>query len=76
MYQDLLPDNTYFSRAFSSFGGIGSPEQDWGCALWAGRPGPFFVCSFFRHFARRFWNQTCNNKKIMFNLYIGLIRIH
>lgn len=46
------------SRARSSAGGIGSPEQDWGWALWAGRPGPFFVCSFLRHLARLFWNQT------------------
>lgn len=46
------------SRARSSAGGMGSPEQDWGWALWAGRPGPFFVCSFLRHLARRFWNQT------------------
>jgi hypothetical protein len=30
--------------------------------LCAGRPGPFFVCSFLRHLARRFWNQTCNTR--------------
>lgn len=53
----------YFSLARSSFGGIGSPEHDCGWALWAGRPGPFFVCSFFRHLARRFWNQTCLQRK-------------
>lgn len=50
------------SLALSSAGGIGSPEQDWGWALWAGRPGPFFVCSFFLHLARRFWNHTWNQK--------------
>lgn len=52
-----------FWRSFrwSSSGGIGSPLQLCGWALWAGLPGPFFVCSFFLHFARRFWNHTCNN---------------
>ena len=44
----------------SSSSGIGSPLQVCGCALCAGRPGPFLVCSFFLHFARRFWNHTCN----------------
>ena len=29
-----------------------------GCALCAGRPGPFLVLSCFRHLARRFWNHT------------------
>ena len=38
----------------NSSAGIGSPEQVCGCALCAGRPGPFFVCSFLRHLARRF----------------------
>lgn len=59
------------SRAFSNFfcrlslsfllnssGGIGSPLQLWGWALCAGLPGPFFVCSFFLHFALLFWNHT------------------
>ena len=36
----------------------GSPEQVWGCALWAGRPGPFFVFSFFLYFALLFWYHT------------------
>ena len=45
-----------------SSGGMGSPEQVWGCALWAGRPGPFFVLSSFRHLARLFWNQTWKTK--------------
>lgn len=36
----------------------GSPEQVCGCELCAGRPGPFLVFSFLRHFARLFWNQT------------------
>ena len=48
------------SRLSISSGGIGSPLHVWGWALWAGLPGPFFVLSSFRHFARRFWNQTCN----------------
>ena len=49
------------SRSFrsSSSAGIGSPEHVCGWALWAGRPGPFFVCSFLRHLALRFWNHTC-----------------
>lgn len=51
--------STYRSRACSSGSGIGAPLQLCGCALWAGRPGPFLVCSFLRHLARRFWNQTC-----------------
>lgn len=60
---------TYFSFAFNSFGGIGSPEHDCGWALCAGRPGPFFVCSFFRHLARRFWNHTWITKnKVKLNL--------
>ena len=53
------------SRSFrsSSSAGIGSPEQVWGWALCAGRPGPFLVCSFLRHLARRFWNHTCFLKR-------------
>lgn len=54
------------SRARSSAGGMGSPEQDCGWALWAGRPGPFLVCSFFRHFALRFWNQTWKEKEFCY----------
>jgi len=54
----------------NSSAGIGSPEQVTGCALWAGRPGPFLVCSFFLHFARRFWNHTC---KIKFVIYCKFI---
>lgn len=46
------------SRLSISAADKGSPEQVWGCELWAGRPGPFLVFSFLRHFARRFWNQT------------------
>lgn len=47
----------------SSSAGIGSPEHVTGCALCAGRPGPFLVCSFFLHLARRFWNHTYQKKK-------------
>lgn len=49
-------------RAISS-GSMGSPLQLVGWALWAGRPGPFFVFSFFLHLALRFWNHTCGEKK-------------
>lgn len=60
--KDLSSFFSLRSRSFrsNSSAGIGSPEQVCGWALWAGRPGPFFVCSFFRHLARRFWNQTFN----------------
>ena len=56
---------SFFSRRSrslrsSSSSGMGSPLHVCGCALCAGRPGPFFVCSFLRHLARRFWNQTYN----------------
>ena len=56
---------SFFSRRSrslrsSSSSGMGSPLHVCGWALCAGRPGPFFVCSFLRHLARRFWNQTCN----------------
>lgn len=55
--------NNFFCRLSLSFllnssGGIGSPLQLWGWALCAGLPGPFFVCSFFLHFALLFWNHT------------------
>ncbi len=46
------------SRRAISSGSIGSPLQVVGWELWAGRPGPFFVFSFLRHLARRFWNHT------------------
>lgn len=72
----LLLKNIYLSLALSSLGGIGSPEQVWGWALCAGRPGPFFVCSFFLHFARRFWNQTYYNTKIHTNYYYYLNSKH
>ena len=45
-----------------SSGGMGSPEQVWGWALWAGRPGPFLVLSSFLHLALLFWNQTWKTK--------------
>ncbi len=61
------------SRRLISSGGMGSPLQVWGWALWAGRPGPFFVLSSFRHLARRFWNHTCNKKII--NGQFVLLRI-
>lgn len=56
--------------------GIGSPEQVCGWALCAGRPGPFLVCSFFRHLARKFWNHTCNATRIFvykYKLLFGLL---
>lgn len=58
--KDLSSFFSLRSRSFrsNSSAGIGSPEQVCGWALWAGRPGPFFVCSFLRHLARRFWNHT------------------
>lgn len=56
----------------NSSAGIGSPEQVTGCALWAGRPGPFLVCSFFLHFARRFWNHTCKIKLVIYCKFIIL----
>jgi len=46
------------SLRLSSSAGIGSPLHVCGRALCAGRPGPFFVFSFFLHFARLFWNHT------------------
>ena len=49
------------SRRARSSSEMGSPLQVCGWALWAGRPGPFRVFSFLRHFARRFWNQTCKD---------------
>lgn len=49
-------------RAISS-GSMGSPLQVVGWELCAGRPGPFFVFSFFLHLALRFWNQTYTPKK-------------
>lgn len=49
---------------------MGSPEQVCGCALCAGLPGPFLVCSRLRHFALRFWNQTCLETQYYFNLLI------
>lgn len=52
--QEAQQNNTHRSLALSSLAEMGSPEQDCGCALCAGRPGPFFVCSRFRHFARLF----------------------
>ena len=59
--------NNFFSRLSRSFlssssGEMGSPEQVCGCALCAGRPGPFFVFSFLRNLARRFWNHTYQNE--------------
>jgi len=60
------------SRLSSSSGGMGSPLQVCGCALCAGRPGPFFVCSRLRHFARRFWNHTCNHTGRNFFLFRDL----
>lgn len=54
-------------RSISS-GGIGSPEQVCGWALCAGRPGPFFVFSFFRHLARRFWNHTWKEETNIMNV--------
>ena len=51
------------SRLSISSGGMGSPEQVWGWALCAGRPGPFLVLSSFLHLARLFWNQTWQQKK-------------
>lgn len=62
---DLSSFFSFRSRSLrsNSSAGIGSPEHVCGCALWAGRPGPFFVCSFLRHFARLFWNQTFKKPK-------------
>ena len=51
------------SRLSISSGGMGSPEQVWGWALCAGRPGPFLVLSCFLHLARLFWNQTWKQKE-------------
>lgn len=50
-WKTITDKTTYFSLARISSGGIGSPEHVCGWALWAGRPGPFFVCSLFRTFA-------------------------
>ena len=58
------------SRLSISSGGIGSPEQVWGWALWAGRPGPFLVLSCFLHLARLFWNQTWQQKRRVKNMFI------
>ena len=45
----------------NSSGGIGVPLHVRGRTLCAGRPGLLRVCSFLRHLARRFWNQTCRH---------------
>jgi len=67
------------SRRHSSSGGIGTPLHVSGRTLCAGRPGFLRVCSLFRHFARRFWNQTCTKSAhhcsfSLCNYYKGKVR--
>ena len=52
-------------RRCVSSGSMGAPLQVCGLALWAGRPGPFFVFSHFRHLARRFWNHTYQQSNVL-----------
>ena len=47
---------------------MGLPEQDWGCVLWAGLPGPFFVWSIFRHLALLFWNHTWSEMNLRYHI--------
>ena len=62
------------SRLSISSGGMGSPEQVWGWALWAGRPGPFLVLSCFLHLARLFWNQTWKIKGEALNMHTQIVK--
>ena len=53
---------THSGCVLTSSGGIGAPLHVLSACIrtaCVGRPGPFRVFSHLRHFARRFWNQIC-----------------